>query len=517
MTEPSKPRLAIDLDDLERQLRRSADEAAPKKDPLTELARIVGQDDPFRKLLGESDGSASRAARAYAVQPPLTSEDQGLLHGQAGSYAGPSQGGGFDPNHYDEPPYEPLEPVHGGYADTQQPDPEPKRSRKGLFVIGAVLGVAALGAAGLALTRGGSTRLASGGEPPLVKADTAPSKIAPQNPGGVEIPNQNKQIFERGATDTQTRVVDRQEQPIDVRQAARTMPAVPPAAQGGSPSSTAAPGAGPRPNAVISALGEPRRVRTVAVKPDGSIDTPSTGSTGGAGDIAPPPPAPVQPATSQSGSATPSSPATPPPAAAAGTPAKPRAPFVAPFTTAMPVTPGTAPASAPSLPPPAGSRAEAPRTPARAEASRDNPSDPPPLAIPPQARSSAQAAARTPLPEPRTPGADTPAARPPAQVAARTPAAEPAARATASEPSAGGFSVQIGTRPSEAEARAAFDQLSARYATVLGGLQPLIRRTELNGKTVYRVRVGTSGGRAEAVDLCVRLKAAGGECFVAAN
>ena len=35
------------------------------------------------------------------------------------------------------------------------------------------------------------------GEPPLIAASNEPIKVAPQNPGGVEIPNQNKQIYER--------------------------------------------------------------------------------------------------------------------------------------------------------------------------------------------------------------------------------------------------------------------------------------------------------------------------------
>ena len=48
-----KPRLALDLDDIERKLRQAEQAVAPKSDPLAELARIVGQDDPFQTLLAD--------------------------------------------------------------------------------------------------------------------------------------------------------------------------------------------------------------------------------------------------------------------------------------------------------------------------------------------------------------------------------------------------------------------------------------------------------------------------------
>src|SRR3954454_12278916 len=48
----SNQRLVLDLDDIERQLKEAQrPPAPPKNDPLAELARIVGQDDPFRTLI----------------------------------------------------------------------------------------------------------------------------------------------------------------------------------------------------------------------------------------------------------------------------------------------------------------------------------------------------------------------------------------------------------------------------------------------------------------------------------
>src|SRR3954465_4428622 len=58
MNEVLKPRFAVDLDEIERQLSQgqpASAQAAPatRNDPLAELARIVGQDDPIPSLLGE--------------------------------------------------------------------------------------------------------------------------------------------------------------------------------------------------------------------------------------------------------------------------------------------------------------------------------------------------------------------------------------------------------------------------------------------------------------------------------
>src|SRR5215213_349011 len=73
MAEATKSRFSVDLDHIEQQLSQSAQQAAPQKDPLAELARIVGQDDPFRALLdmGQAKGQATRPdpARQPAREP----------------------------------------------------------------------------------------------------------------------------------------------------------------------------------------------------------------------------------------------------------------------------------------------------------------------------------------------------------------------------------------------------------------------------------------------------------------
>ena len=64
------------------------------------------------------------------------------------------------------------------------------------------------------------------GQPPLITADSGPVKVEPVNPGGAEIPNQNKQIYERSpeAPVGPSKLVNNEEQPVDVQQAARSMP-----------------------------------------------------------------------------------------------------------------------------------------------------------------------------------------------------------------------------------------------------------------------------------------------------
>lgn len=296
MSDTRHQRFEIDLDEIERQLRRSVEGATaaqpqPKTDPLAELARIVGQDDPFRNILGTKP-----VARAAAPPPPLpeapapaipvdhdatldfTREDLALLRGEPELRAEP-------------PRFDPVADAYGSVEnalDAEDLQPlRPRRSRGRLAALAAVLAVAAAGVAGAVAYRNTGGSFSFSGVPPIIKADTSPVKVAPENPGGIEIPDQNKQIYERATQEGRSRVVDRQEQPIDVREAVRSMPNPAPEISTPAPSvatpSTAATEPVPRSNPTIAAgpssgvanvLGEPRRVRTVSVRPDGTTLAP---------------------------------------------------------------------------------------------------------------------------------------------------------------------------------------------------------------------------------------------------
>jgi hypothetical protein len=391
----------------------------------------------------------------------------------------------------------------------------PRRSRKGLITVAALLGVATVGV-GLAMTlRNSGPRVASG-EPPIIQAEQGPMKVQPQNPGGVDIPNQNKQIYERPGTATAgpTKVITSAEEPVDVAAAARLAAAAANAASGQaaapriistSPAPIAAPPAGvsgaaagatpvapvaviaPPPSANGSAsnvLGEPRRVRTVSVMPDGTIVDPT------------------KPAASQPAATTASAPATAPAAPTMAPPPRPTAP-------AQPSTPAAAvPSAGAALSAPGGSTVAA--APLRPAAPRPAPAAPAntdgPLSITPASQPKLQQRVTNPTPAPTQVASAAPVAALPA---ASAPA--PAAAATG-----GGFSVQLAAPGSEAEARSTFASLQRRFGNELGGMQPVIRRADVGDRTIYRLRVGPMS-RDEATSLCTRLQGAGGQCFVARN
>jgi hypothetical protein len=104
---------------------------------------------------------------------------------------------------------------------------------------------------------------------------------------------------------------------------------------------------------------------------------------------------------------------------------------------------------------------------------------------------------------------------PPAPMHTRTaaaPAATPAAAA------GGGYAVQITSQPSEAEAQAAFRSLRAKFPEQLGNREPIVRRADLGAKGVfYRAMAGPFASAEAAAEMCSSLKAAGGKCLVQRN
>ncbi|CAH1660426.1 Cell division septation protein DedD [Hyphomicrobiales bacterium] len=545
MIERNKARFAEDPAFDDRPVRPSGSNQQPfvGDDPLAELARIVGQDDPFRGLLANERNlrspGESNAAQRFSPKPLNDDfasgygqpDDRAPLRGSLPGFGAddrmaPPRSDHYDPveppawltqprdeqparsfpaepdqeprpGHYDqsyapeigaEPRFDPTTGTYaypgyqdGGPDDFQDDDerrtdgrdddydqpayadetiPE-RRSRKGLIAVVLILGMAVVGVASALVFRGGSS--VSGDGPPVITADDQPVKVQPENPGGVVVPDQNKAIYERAGDPVakETKVVSRQEQPLDVNQALRQEQ---PSATGatdtiGLPNALSPSGAsemgmgGPTaPHPATAVLGEPRRVRTVSVRPDGTIMTD-------------PPQAP-QPQAPRVAAADP----TP----VNATPASPQQRSNEP-----PAQAEAQPAVAPPAPP---------RPPTRA-----------PLRITPPAQQRAAA----------------PAPAQPEQVAAvNTQAPSPGGAAPAAT-SGGSFAVQLGAPGSEKEARDLFASLQRRYGD-LGGYRPQIRRAEVNDRTIYRLRVGPFS-REDATSLCTRLQASGGQCFVARN
>lgn len=150
-----------------------------------------------------------------------------------------------------------------------------------------------------------------------------------------------------------------------------------------------------------------------------------------------------------------------------------------------------------------------PAPPAQVAAPRTQQAAPPQAAAPRNPPTSANASAHAPLS--LAPGAPAAAEPPPARVAAVNPAPVPAA-------TGGGYVVQVSSQKTEADAQASYRSLQGKFPNVLGSRSPLIKRADLGEKGVfYRAMVGPFGSREEAVQLCSNLKTAGGQCVVQSN
>jgi hypothetical protein len=319
------------------------------------------------------------------------------------------------------------------------------------------------------------------GEAPVIAAKPGAVKERPANPGGAEVPNQDKAIFQqrqdpaRGAE----RVAPREEQPVDLTQAQRSVRQIP---------------------------GVP-----VVVTPTVPVPaTPVAGASAPAAPAEPPPAATAPPVRQVQG--VPIVLAAPVPAAPvpAATPPSPP-PVAAPPASVQPAAP-------PAAEPPARVEAAQPRrvqsVPVRGEGdpSRTRPAQ--------TARRPAEPAANA---DPNAPLSITPPALRGTSTPQRVAAAPPAATASApprvqndASPGGGGFAVQLAAEGSEEAAQARFTRMQGQFAGALAGQSPSVRRAEVGGRSVYRLRVGNMS-REEAVALCERLKSAGGSCFVARN
>jgi sporulation related protein len=350
--------------------------------------------------------------------------------------------------------------------------PRPRR-RKGLLTVAAVLALAVVGTASAVGYRSFFGGPGKSSPPPVIRASAEPNKVAPPQSNATD-PSAGKFNYDRFADRSKDeQVVKREETPIDPRDLARSgaprvvAPGAPVANSPSSRTGTTATATAP------SAIGEPRRVRTVPIKPDAS-DMGSNIPSGSADQLPPPPP-------SRQASAPPATRPADPPARAA-----------APQPRSEPRSESRTAAASRNTPAPS---ANAPLS-LSPEASNSQLSVPPPAAV-------------RDLPAPGQISAPQPQRQ-----ANAAPAAAPAPRASAG----GRFHVQVASQKSEADAQASYRSIQSRYSGVLGGQPHVVRRADLGAKgTYYRALVGPFGSRDEAVRLCSSLKSAGGDCVVQAN
>ncbi|MBV9637495.1 MAG: SPOR domain-containing protein [Methylobacteriaceae bacterium] len=458
-------------------------------------------------------------------------------------------------------------------------DAPPQRSLRGVLLLLAILGAGAVGL-GAALGLKGPMVALSGSKPTPVILAGGPTKVAVQNADATDAGATSSTVFDKGgpAKVAPAKVVTNEEQPVDL--STQPKAAVPPSALASPPAPAApaalattgyAPGA-PQPGALpsfitgligapqtnasapagssaspspvlpprdanaangspapassavapqapaTSGFPEPKRVKVVSVRPDGSIiDSGSAPSA--TGSVWPTPgasaPNPVPPSA-----APPSAAAAPLPPAAETAP-KTAAPK---NTDRVPAT--TAPAAA-AVSPPAPAEGVAPPEPAAQAASVPLPK-PRPTGLEPKTASkpkvqvadaadsanAGEVPPQTPL-SPKAPRQATPAARTAAKPKAAQVADAGETDATATG-STGAYAVQLAASPNEEDARATLTRLSAKYAGELGSHRATFHRVKVADKTVYRVRVGNLT-HDEAAALCNKLQSNGGTCFVASQ
>ncbi|HVV40764.1 MAG TPA: SPOR domain-containing protein [Nitrobacter sp.] len=460
-----------------------------ESDPLAELARLIGQTDPFGSQarprqqpavsVGHDDrysdggyqdetyrepSAADEVGDAIATPPPWVQrmsrqapprhdpepapEPHPVLR-RAAVYPvhapddQPAFGHDADLARYDDALY--GQPDHandmpsGGYQDDRYPgdgyayqdgygeemEASPKR-RGGMAMVAAVLALAVVGT-GAAYAYRTYVHPTRNGAPPIIKADTTPTKIIPQQQSSGDAVG--KLIQDRmSASDGTEQIVPREEQPVDVQ---ATAPAPAPAAprvvfpalnQNANPPTTAsvAPNVRPPPTVANGTIpgDEPRKIRTLTVHGDQADAS------------------------------------------------------------ALPVRRAAETAAAPAI---------AHRAPPQVAAA---PSANAPLSLSPQASAA------------------------PARVAALAPGPQSIAPAASS----GGYVVQVSSQRNEADARASFRALQGKFPSVLGSRSPLIKRADLGARGVYyRAMVGPFGSPEEASHFCGSLKSAGGQCVVQRN
>lgn len=496
---PAMSRTLGGADEFERRMRMVGKPATSDEDPLAELARLIGQDDPFKGVIPKS-GLAIAPDRAEPTFEPQPSTGYALGGANEDFAATDSDfGDGQEASDDHGAPAEPAEPavVHGavghfsakGYAPRripsfpddgddaleQSPDawaqgadvavdgldvrPTVKDSPttgRTLVVLAAVVVLTSGGLAASFLARPSGMAANASVAPPTILAATGPSKIqpaaAPTGDGGQSEPSTLLDKNKGDGTAT-AKVVNTVEQPVDLSQAVKPS---------GDPSS-------PFP--------EPRRVKTLVVRPDGTII--ANGPDGSA------PAAPALDVTDanlafDARTAIPMPDRGPPPAITA----TPEESSAAPSSPATPVKTTTRAVTTPRVQPqPAAPVVDG--------------ADPAPGA---KTRQTTSASVHV---RPKSK---------PIEEASLAAAPDSGAATTGG----GGFSVQLGAPPSAQEAHDVSLRLQRKYAEQLGSYRPAIHEGKSGDKSVFRIRVGGLS-QDQAKDLCAKLQSGGAACFVARN
>ncbi len=509
--------LDINLDEFEKRLRAAGAQSAGIEDPLSELARLVESSTPLPRppaaapaTMLRSTLTSTRVTAPASAPPPPAPRAETSRPIEPGVLRPALQEAELEfvqvedaepfPAEAEAEAYDEAPPV----SDAEETAAPPKPMRGWALRVGALAigGVAMIAAAAFVLRHKAPGLMDFSGAPPLITAAQGPTKVQPPSEDTVSAPSDGSSLLRDAGNKTPVKIVTKEEQPVDLAaQTAAMAPASPPAppapmptvqtapppgeAAASAPASSGpdvvmkAPGDTPlvvpsagAPPAMPSQFPDPKPVRTITLRPDG---TPVSTTTEAAADAQPAPSQPRQP--QRAPAPEPATPAAQPPAESAAPQAS---------------TPKV------ELPTKLHSKSSA-----RVVVGKTDTTEPvagdagAPLQLGGPAK---QEKAARPKAAERTAALDNP------------PAAGDAAPAAAA--TSGGWAVQLAAPRSEAEAKSIVEKLNARYASALNGATIGVHKAVVKGETIYRLRV-TGLSKADAAAMCARLKGDGGQCFIA--
>ncbi|WP_299813507.1 SPOR domain-containing protein [uncultured Roseibium sp.] len=360
-----------------------------------------------------------------------------------------------------------------------------EKSRRGMFVAAGILGIGVMGAVGFFMTDGDAVQIPSG-PPPVISGLQEPLKIYPEV-AAADSSQSGKLIYDRvdgpGTSGPDRLVLPETPEPAEL----------PPAPAGVNGDADLVPGS-------------PKRVRTLVVRPDGTIISDGDPAVSAQTQAVPAPSVPSSSGATETSRVVATTPvisgtdqpdATSEPivsldnAAAAPLPASPATPAIVAVSETVVDTETSAPvAEVPTVLP------------------RKKPDAPVQVASAPQA-------AVAPAPSAPQDG--------PLNLSQQASAPAPAAQATpapASTPSTSGsippgtYIVQVTSQRTATAASDAYSSLQRRFPAILANRQAVVVSADLGDRGVfYRARIPT-GSRDDANSLCESLQAAGGDCFV---
>ncbi|MCX8280807.1 SPOR domain-containing protein [Phyllobacterium sp. 0TCS1.6C] len=447
--------------------------AAPAEKPKDDYSEIFS--DVFSYNSGQNQSSATAYAAAGAAAAGMAAA---ASQGARATYQhGPEHDADFG-----------YDPRHDGVDMAAVPPSAATRKtgRSPLFVPGvaaAVILVAVGGAVAYKWVGSGS------GEPVVIMADTAPTKVKPETNNAPVVPNQDKAVYDRGATATpeapkQEQLVTSSEEPVDLA-AADDDAGVPIMEKADARIDPIQQDAAENQPAERNSAIAPRKVQTMVVRPDGTMVASINDDAA---------PANAGPAAAPAER----------PAAVASSPVQAENDDDA-IGALVDSVPSDATPAAPEAAAPAAPVATAPAAPRAAAAAAPKPVQT--RKVTPET-TAAVAPTNVPL-------GDRPAEQPLDIVDRVPPKAAAAGQQVASvAPAAGSYVIQIASQPTVEGAQKSYASLSQKFAGVIGGRGVDIRQAEIAGKgTYYRVRI-PAGSKSDAINLCSKYKSAGGNCFV---